>query len=67
MLDDRISLEIFAGGALRGAAEAHREMIQDETLASKFTLIDAPKGKHTEEYDIDGDILKIGVTALPRG
>jgi hypothetical protein len=42
-------------------------MIQDETLASKLVLTDTPHGKHTEEYDLDGDILKIGVTALPRG
>lgn len=66
-LDDRIALEISATGALRTAAETHQQMIQDETLASKFTLTDAPHGKHTEEYDIDGDSLKIGVTALPRG
>jgi isoleucyl-tRNA synthetase len=67
MLDDRISLELSAGGSLRAAAEAHRQMIQDETLASKLVLTDTPHGKHTEEYDLDGDILKIGVTALPRG
>jgi isoleucyl-tRNA synthetase len=66
-LDDRIALELSVTGALRTAAEAHQQMIQDETLASKFTLTDTPHGKHTEEYDIDGDTLKIGVTALPRG
>jgi isoleucyl-tRNA synthetase len=66
-LDDRIALEISATGALKTAAETHQQMIQDETLASKFTMTEAPQGKHTEAYDIDGDTLKIGVTALPRG
>ncbi|MFL5815837.1 MAG: isoleucine--tRNA ligase [Bdellovibrionia bacterium] len=66
-LDDRIALEISATGALKTAVETHQQMIQDETLASKFTMTETPQGKHTEESDIDGDTLKIGVTALPRG
>lgn len=66
MLDDRISLEIFAQGALGKAAGAFEKMIREETLCGKFKITDAPQGKHTEEYDIDDEKLKIGVTALPR-
>jgi isoleucyl-tRNA synthetase len=66
ILDDRISLELHCGGDLKVAAEAHREMIQRETLATSFKLTDAPTGKHVEEADIDGELVKIGVTALAR-
>ncbi len=66
ILDDRIQLELHCSGALRQAVEAFREMIQRETLATHFSLSDSPQGSHTEEVDIDGEILKIGATALAR-
>ena len=65
-LDDRISLELFADGALARAARTHETMICEETLASKFSFTSTPIGKHTETFDIDGETLKLGVTALAR-
>ncbi|MBC7692006.1 MAG: isoleucine--tRNA ligase [Methylotenera sp.] len=67
ILDDRIALELHCTGALREAAEAHQDMIMKETLTQKFAFSEVPKGKHTEDADIDGESVKIGVTALPRG
>jgi isoleucyl-tRNA synthetase len=67
ILDDRIDLQIHCTGALLEAAQAHQAMIQSETLAAKLTLTASPQGKHIEEADIDGEIVRIGVTALPRG
>lgn len=67
LLDDRIALELRCAGALREAVEAHREMVQRETLAAKLTLSEMPQGKHVETADIDGETVEIGVTALPRG
>ncbi len=61
-LDDRIRLELGCTGALRGAAEAHREMICRETLATQFQFSDSPQGTHVEEIEIDGDLLKIAVS-----
>jgi isoleucyl-tRNA synthetase len=66
ILDDRIELQIHCTGALREAAETHQDMIQKETLATRFSFSTPPQGKHVEEADIDGEKLLIGVTALPR-
>ncbi len=67
ILDDRIALELACDGALKDAVLAHQEMLMRETLSTQFKLMDSPQGKHTEETEIDGAILKIGITALPRG
>ncbi|MGK5088912.1 isoleucine--tRNA ligase [Bdellovibrionota bacterium FG-2] len=66
ILDDRISLELFCDGALRDAVLAHQEMLMRETLATQFKVTELPAGKHTEETEIDGAVLKIGITAMPR-
>ncbi len=66
ILDDRIELQLHCTGPLREAAEAYRDLIQGETLAVAFTLTDSVKGFHTEEADIDGEKIQIGVTALAR-
>ncbi|MCM2279845.1 MAG: isoleucine--tRNA ligase [Oligoflexia bacterium] len=63
-LDDRIALELGCEGALRDAAEAHREMISSETLALEFGLSASPQGEHVEEADIDGDKVRIGIRRL---
>jgi isoleucyl-tRNA synthetase len=68
-LDDKISLEIACSPALAEAVTAHRDTLVAETLTKNFKLLpvtDAPKGSHVEEVDLDGEVLKIGVTALPR-
>ncbi|MCM2321938.1 MAG: isoleucine--tRNA ligase [Oligoflexia bacterium] len=65
-LDDRIALELGCDGPLRTAAEAHREMISCETLALEFGFAPQPSGEHTEEADIDGEIVKIGIRRLRR-
>jgi isoleucyl-tRNA synthetase len=64
--DDRIELELHLEGALREAAEAHREMICSETLTVKFTLSPEPKGRHTETAEVDEGIIKIGVTPIAK-
>ena len=68
-LDDKINLELACGGAIKAAIEAHQKMLVSETLTTNLKLIDVsatPQGSHTETADIDGDVLKIGVKALPR-
>ena len=69
ILDDRIELQLHCSGALREAAEAHQDMIQKETLTSRFSFSAASASgqtQHVEEADIDGEKLLIGVTALAR-
>ena len=41
-------------------------MICGETLALKFSLTETPQGSYTEEAEIDGEKIKIGIRALPR-
>jgi isoleucyl-tRNA synthetase len=65
-LDDRIRLELRCAGALRAAAEHHRELIIGETLATHFAFSEAPVGQYVEEVEIDGEALWIAVTPLPR-
>ncbi len=68
-MDDKITLEIACDGALLEALEAHKEMIVSETLTAKLNILAVsaePQGKHSEVSDIDGQAIKIGVTAVPR-
>jgi isoleucyl-tRNA synthetase len=63
-LGDSIALELHCTGALRQAAEEHREFICGETLAKQFKFADAPTGSHTESADIDGETVAIGIRQL---
>lgn len=68
-LDDKIALEIACSKNLFEAVTAHKETLIAETLTKEFKLMDqngSVFGAHTEELEIDGEILKIGVKALPR-
>ncbi|KYG69494.1 isoleucine--tRNA ligase [Bdellovibrio bacteriovorus] len=68
-MDDKITLDIACAGALLEALNAHKDMIVSETLTKNLNVLDLnadPKGVHTETSDIDGEVIKIGVTALPR-
>ncbi len=68
-LDDKITLDIACAGALLEALNAHKDMITAETLTKNLNILDVtadPKGTHTETSDIDGEVIKVGVTALPR-
>jgi isoleucyl-tRNA synthetase len=66
MLDDRIRLELGCPGDLAEAVNVHREMIQNETLATEFLLTEAPAGKHVESVDLDEGTVRIGVTPKRR-
>ncbi|HEY1079478.1 MAG TPA: isoleucine--tRNA ligase [Bdellovibrio sp.] len=68
-MDDKITLNIACSGALLAALTAHKEMITAETLTKNLNILDlsaAVEGTHSETSDIDGEAIKIGVTALPR-
>nr|BFD63284.1 isoleucine--tRNA ligase [Bdellovibrio sp. HM001] len=68
-MDDKITLDIACEGALLEALQAHKDMITSETLTKNLNIINLaaePTGKHTETSDIDGQVIKIGVTNLPR-
>lgn len=68
-LDDKIALEIACSGVVAEAINEHKNTLVAETLTKTFNLLSAsetPKGAHVEEVDLDGELLKIGVTALPR-
>lgn len=66
ILDDRITLELHCSGAVREAILVHQEMIQRETLCVQMMWIEVPRGKHTEEAEIEGQAIKIGITAHDR-
>ncbi len=68
-LDDKIRLEIACDGELLEALRAHQATLIAETLTQDFVLMNIdqnPQGKHSESIDIDGSVLKIGVTAVAR-
>ncbi len=66
ILDDRIRIEIHCAGAIKVAVETHLETLQRETLCLEFHWSSTPQGQHTEEVDLDGDTLKLGLTPLRR-
>lgn len=68
-MDDRIRLHIACDPVLLEAVKAHEEMILKETLTSDFKLSlesDDPSESYVEKADIDGKVVKVGVTVLPR-
>jgi isoleucyl-tRNA synthetase len=66
-LDDRIALEVHCDGELKAAAEAHRSMISEETLAKSFSISASPSGSHVEEVELEEGKLRIGITQLTSG
>jgi isoleucyl-tRNA synthetase len=66
ILDDRIQLEVYCQGDFKSAFDHHRAMISAETLATECRWSDSPAGTHVESIEIDGDQIRIGITALPR-
>ena len=65
-LDDRIELQLYCPTALEQAARLHQSRIESETLAVKLIWTPEPQGQHREDADIDGEIIRIGITPLPR-
>ncbi len=68
-LDDKIELQIHCTGKMLEAVKAHEKELVSETLTANLKFLDAgvdPQGHHTEVSDIDGEVLKLGVTALKR-
>lgn len=68
-MDDRIRLHIACDPVLLEAVKAHEEMILKETLTSDFKLSlesEEPSESYVEKADIDGKVVKVGVTVLPR-
>lgn len=66
-LNDKIKLEIACGASLEAAIKEHQNTLIAETLTADFKLHSADQsvsGKHVEQLDIDGEVLKIGVTSL---
>ena len=63
-LDDRIHLVLGLAGDLLEAAKAHQETIQKETLCASLSFADAPGGAHQETSDVDGEVVKVGLTAV---
>jgi isoleucyl-tRNA synthetase len=64
-LDDRIELELSCSGALREAVEAHADAIREGTLALGLRVVDAPRGDHGDEVEVDGMPLGIALTRRP--
>lgn len=68
-MDDKIRLEIACEGSLLQALNTHKDMLVAETLTKDLHILPltgAPQGHHVDIGDIDGEAIKIGVTALPR-
>lgn len=68
-LDDKIRLEICCEGALLEALKAHESTLISETLTADLkvkSLSESPEGSFSETSDIDGAVLKVAVTALPK-
>lgn len=63
-LDDRIRLELSCTGAIAEAVAAYQTMVQKETLTLEFAISQTPQGQYTEEVDLDGEKLGIGITPL---
>jgi isoleucyl-tRNA synthetase len=68
-LDDKINLEIACSPVLSEAVNDHKAKLIAETLTKNFTMLDvsgSPQGAYVEEVEIDGEVLKIGVSVLPK-
>lgn len=68
-MDDKIRLEIACEGILLLALNAHKDMLVAETLTQDLHVLPlsgAPQGHYVDIGEIDGEAIKIGVTALPR-
>ncbi len=63
-LDDRIEIQVLCEGALERAAQVYQERIQKETLCRNWVWTPSPQGQHTEEAEIDGEKLKLGLTVV---
>jgi isoleucyl-tRNA synthetase len=63
-LDDRIEIQVFCDGALEKAARAYQDRIQKETLCKNWIWSSIPQGHHIEESEVDGDKIKLALTAL---
>ena len=66
-LDAKIDLHLACDSSLLEAVNAHKEMLMSETLTAKLTTLEADKavkGSHTEEIDLDGAVLKIGLSVV---
>jgi isoleucyl-tRNA synthetase len=63
-LDDRIDLQLYCPAALEQAAKIHQSKIQSETLAVQLTWTSDPQGQHKEEAEIDGEMIRIGITPI---
>ncbi|BBH16723.1 isoleucine--tRNA ligase [Nocardioides baekrokdamisoli] len=61
-VEDRISLTIAGGEGVRAAAEAHAELIAEETLATSFEVADSAEG--TQVSVGEGDPATISVTRV---
>jgi isoleucyl-tRNA synthetase len=60
-LADRIRVEVRASGAVADAARHHADWIQDEVLATSFT-VDAPGGETRDGFallDVDGEPVQV--------
>jgi isoleucyl-tRNA synthetase len=66
LLDDRIRLELGCAGDLAEAVQAHRDLIQRETLATEFQFTDRPSGQHVEAVELDEGVVRLGVTRLTK-
>jgi isoleucyl-tRNA synthetase len=66
-MDDKIELCLCLSAPLKKAFQVHQNMIIAETLTKTHTVLDSsqdPKGSFTEASDIDGEVIKVGVTSL---
>lgn len=66
-MDDKIDLCLCLSANLKKAFTAHQAMILSETLTKTHAILDEsaePKGHYTDSSDIDGDIIKVGVTSF---
>ncbi len=63
---DRIELGYVAGATLREAVEANHEEIAAEVLATTITEGVAEGAEHTEELDLDGETITIGLSRVDK-
>jgi isoleucyl-tRNA synthetase len=66
-VSDRIRVEYQADSDLAAAMESQQQWLARETLASELNASDAPSGEQTEEFDIDGLRLRLGISRLQTG
>jgi isoleucyl-tRNA synthetase len=63
-VEDRIRLELEAGGDVQAAIESHADYIRKETLADEWQVTEDPQGEARKGFKLESDSLTLAISRL---